>query len=206
MKTNLPALFRFPHLGLLPAVMLSLGFAFQLGCKPDSIQPQNLAGEALNPALWQDIEESSLGFKAKFPGKWKSRTEFMETNSGAATVHVFEYWHIAFQYGITVVNVPPGEANMSDPDRVLDYSVESIVTENGGTISFQENVNMGGYPARRAMIALPDSYLKSARLNTLIVLRNNFIYRVSTSGVGNHDYIEFFMDNFELTPVTITID
>ena len=176
------------------------------GCEKDPAQPQNLAAESLNPALWKDLEEPTLGFKARFPGKWKHRTEFMETDGGAATVHIFEYWHIAFQYGITVVKFPPGVADMSDPDRVLDFAIQSLIDEKGGTISYQEKVNMGGYPARRAMISLPESYLKSARLNTLIVLRNQFVYRVSTSGVGNHDYIEYFMDEFELTPVSVIIE
>lgn len=180
-----------------------LGFT---GCEKDPAQPQNLAAEALNPALWQDLEEPTLGFKARFPGKWKYHTEFMQTGGGVATVHIFEYWHIAFQYGITVVKFPPGVADMSEPERVLDYAIQSLIDEHGGTISYQEKVNMSGYPARRAMISLPESYLKSARLNTLIVLRNQFVYRVSTSGVGNHDYIEYFMDEFALTPVSVSIE
>jgi len=191
--------------GMSAVFFVALFSAMLSACKPHPSQPRKLSGEDLNPALWADISESSLGFKGRFPGKWKYHTEFMPTPDGAATVHIFEYWHIAFQYGITVVKFPPGVADMSDPDRVLDFAVKSIVDEKGGVISFQENVNMGGYPARRAMVSLPESYLKSARLNTLIILRNNFVYRVSTSGVGNHDSIEYFMNSFELTPIAVVI-
>jgi len=175
------------------------------GCKPDPAQTVNLGSEDLNPDLWTTLDQPTLGFKTKFPGKWKYKTEVMKTENGDAAVHIFEYWHVAFTYGITVVKLPEGASDMSDPDKVLEYAINSVADDNKGLVSYQQNIDVGGYPARRAMITLPDSYLKSARLNTMVILRNNFVYRISTSGVGNHDYIEYFMNSFQLTPVAITI-
>ena len=197
---------KYAHLGGLSIALFFLTCFGFTGCQPDPAKVQFAEIETLDPSLWIDLEEPTLGFKARFPGKWKYRTEEMPTDNGVATVHIFEFWHIAFQYGITVAKFPPGVSDMSNPKTVLDYAVKSLADETGGTISYQEDVNMGGYPARRAMISLPESYLKSARTNTMIVLRNQFVYRITTSGVGNHDYIEYFLDEFELTPVSISID
>jgi hypothetical protein len=160
-------------------------------------------GDSVNPRSWETLSESSLGFTAKFPGQWQHQVQFMETESGAATVHIFEYGDVAFQYGITVVRFPPGESDMSDPDLVLDYSVSSLVEETGGVISYQENLEVGGYPARRAIISLPESFLKNARLNTLIVLRGSLVYRASTSGIGNLEFTEFFLESFDITPISL---
>ena len=118
-----------------------------------------------------------------------------------ATVHIFEFWHVAFQYGITVVKFPPGVADHSNPKPVLDYAVQSLAYENEGLISYQEPRRINGYPARHAVISLPDGYLKNARVNTLIVLRDDLVYRVTTSGIGNYDYIEYFFQSFKLTPI-----
>ncbi|MEQ9823389.1 MAG: hypothetical protein ABQ298_03305 [Puniceicoccaceae bacterium] len=173
----------------------------QAGCDSQSANPGNLASEAFDPNRWITVEEPTLGFRSKFPGKWKHRTQFMQMPQGSATVHIFEYWHIAFQYGITVTRLPPGVSDLRNPNRVLDYAVQSIIDEHGGTLTFQENRNVGGFSARRARITLSESYLKSAQLNTLIVLRDNLVYRISTAGVGNHEHIEFFLNSFETIPI-----
>ncbi len=191
------------HKKLLTLVVITIA-TLSASCGPQ----QKYAGEGaitdIKAETWLTIDEPTLGFKSKFPGKWKTPpVETMETENGLAYVYIFDYWHVAFQYGITVVKFPHGVADMSDPDTVLDFAVNSLAEEQNGTVAFQENVNMGGYPARRAMISLPDSYLKQARVNTMIILRNQLVYRITTAGVGNHEFIEHFMDSFELTPVIV---
>lgn len=161
------------------------------------------ATKVFNPESWKTISEPTLGFKAKFPGDWKHNVDFMETENGMATVHIFEYWHVAFQYGLTVVKLPAGASDMSDPDKVLDYAIKTLIDENNGVLSYEEPINMSGYPARRAVVLLPDSYLKNARVNTLIILRNSLVYRVTTSGIGNAEYVEHYLNSFELTPVSL---
>jgi hypothetical protein len=198
MKT--PATKNFALRSVLP-LLLTCCITMITGCSPQEDGDQEGSYQSIRPELWTQIEEPSLGFKSRFPAPWKTRTQNMPTDQGMATVHIFEYWHVAFQYGITVVRFPPGVADMSEPDIVLDFAVNSLAAEHQGLVSFQENQQIGGYPARRAMISLPESYLKQARVNTLIVLRNELVYRVSTSGIGNHEQIELFLRSFELTPV-----
>lgn len=184
---------------ILLTILLS---SFLTGCGEQLRYASKGEKETVLPDRWKELNESSLGFKIKFPGQWKYNTQFMKTDGGAATVHVFEYWHVAFMYALTVVKFPPGVSDMSDPDKVLDYAVQSLIDEHNGIISYQEPVNMSGYPGRRAIISLPDSSLKNARVNTIIVLRDNLVYRASTSGIGNLEYTEFFLNSFELTPVS----
>lgn len=154
-----------------------------------------------NPAQWPTIEESSLGFRGKFPGKWKFEVQFMKTEKGAATVYIFDYWHLAFQYGITVVRFPPGIADSSNPKKVLDYAVQSLAEEQQGIISHQQSITVAGFPARRAVLRLPESRLKNTHVNTIIILRDNLVYRVTTAGLGNVDYVDFFFKSFELIPI-----
>ena len=155
----------------------------------------------VNPEQWLTVEESSLGFRAKFPGKWKNEVKFMQTDRGMATVYIFEYWHIAFQYGISVVRLPDGVADRSNSTKALDNAVKALAQEQNAIVSYQQQITVGGYPARRAVLSLPDSYLKNARVNTIIILRDNLVYRVTTAGIGNLEYVDFFMKSFELIPV-----
>ena len=155
----------------------------------------------VNPSQWVAVDEPSLGFRAKFPGKWKSDIKFMGTDRGMAPVYIFEYWHIAFQYGITIVRLPDGVANRSTSTKALDNAVKALAQEQNAVISYQESFMIGGYPARRAVLSLPDSYLKNARVNTMIILRDNLVYRVTTAGIGNLEYVDFFLKSFELTPI-----
>jgi len=187
------------------ALAILLG-ALLVGCGPQQKYAGKKAKQNIDAESWKTIDEPTLGFKAKFPGQWKTSTDTMMTDRGVAQVYIFDYWHVAFQYGITVVRFPPGVSDMSDPDQVLDYAVESLAQKQNGTLSYQEDINIGGYPARRAMLTLPDSYLKQSRVNTLIVLRNQYVYRITTAGVGNHEYVEHFIDSFELTPVQMQFD
>jgi hypothetical protein len=186
--------------------LLILGSAacLTVGCSSDAPPPPvTRGGEAFNPDIWIPLDEPTLGFKTRLPGPWEHRVDYMETPQGAATVHIFDYWHLAFRYGITVARFPPGVADMSDPDHVLNFAIQSLVDEQKAVISYQERINVGGYPALRAILLLPDSFLKNARLNTLIILRNEYVYRVSTAGVGNLDSTDYYMRSFELTPIQI---
>jgi hypothetical protein len=202
-KSNLPSKWKaWRIVGLLVAAALLTG-----GCSGEAPPPPvTRGGEAFNPEIWINLEEPTLGFKTRFPGPWEHRVDYMETPQGAATVHIFDYWHLAFRYGITVARFPPGVADMSEPDHVLNFAIQSLVDEHGAVISYQERINVGGYPALRAILLLPESFLKSARLNTLIILRNEYVYRISTAGVGNFDSIEYYMRSFELTPIRIDFD
>jgi hypothetical protein len=169
----------------------------------DSNKSTEKKGKSLgfDPERWLAIENPSLGFKGKFPGKWKSDVKFMQTQGGAATVYIFEYWHVAFQYGITIVRFPPGVADNSNPQKVLKYAVKSLADERGGLISYQEPITIAGCPARRAVLTLPDSRLKNSRVNTIIILRDDLVYRVTTAGLGNVEYVDFFLKSFELIPI-----
>ena len=154
-----------------------------------------------DPKTWLNVEETSLGFKAKFPGQWKNDIQFMDTGRGMATVYIFEYWHIAFQYGITVVRLPDGVADKNNTTQALDNAVLALAQKQNAIVSYQQPITVGGCPARRAVLSLPDSYLKNARVNTIIVLRDNLVYRVTTAGIGNLEYVDYFLKSFELVPI-----
>ena len=158
---------------------------------------------SFDPDKWLTVEETSLGFKAKFPGKWKSNIQFMDTGRGMATVYIFEYWHIAFQYGITIVRLPEGVADTNNTTKALDNAVLSLAEKQNAIVSYQQPITVGGCPARRAVLTLPDSYLKNARVNTIIVLRDNLVYRITTAGIGNLEYVDFFLKSFELVPMKL---
>ena len=172
-------------------------------CDSSHENGQKGKSKEVNPEQWSTVEESSLGFRAKFPGKWKNDVKFMGTDRGMATVYIFEYWHIAFQYGITVVRLPNGVADHSNPTKTLDNAVIALAQEQNAVVSYQKQISIGGHPARRAVLSLPDSYLKNARVNTIIILRDNFVYRVTTAGIGNLEYVDFFLNSFELIPVKL---
>lgn len=176
-------------------VMFFLLFSF--GCKP--LREEGISG-GVATAQWQTVSEPDLGFRIDFPGKPELRNQAFNTASGAGQVFLYSFKHIAFEYGLSVMRLPPAEVNTDDLEGVLDATVQDLVREKKGLLSFQESMNVGGFPGRRATVSLPETYLKDNRAHTLIVLRGNYVYRVTAAGIGNIDIVQHFFNSFEILP------
>lgn len=151
-------------------------------------------------AQWETVSEPDLGFRIDFPGKPVVRNQSFKTASGVGHVFLYSYKHIAFEYAMSVMRLPPGEVRTDDFEGVLDATVEDLAREKKGLLSFQESINVGGFPGRRATVSLPETYLKDNRAHTLIVLRGNYVYRVTAAGIGNIDIVQHFFNSLEIVP------
>lgn len=154
-------------------------------------------------AHWQIISEPELGFSIEFPGKPVVRNQSFNTASGQGHVFLYSYKHIAFEYAMSVMRLPPAEVTTDNFEGVLDATVQELVREKKGLLSFQESMSVGGFPGRRATVSLPDTYLKENRAHTMIVLRGNYVYRVTAAGIGNIDIVQYFFNSFAILPFPV---
>ncbi len=168
------------------------------GCDSHSEAEDNFFGE---PGEWFTLNAQNLGFRIEFPKKPTERVQNFDSGGATATAYMYGYKHVAFEYGVTVVKLPRFQVDNSRPEVVLEYAVQSLVHEKGGKLIRQYDINLNGYPGRRAYINYPDSFLKDVRLNTVILLRNNLVYRVTTAGLGNEEEVSQFLNSFSLTPL-----
>jgi len=149
---------------------------------------------------WHPMIVDNLGFRIDFPKKPTERVESFDSGGATATAYIYGYKHVAFEYAVTVVKLPAFQVDNSRPEVVLEYAIQSLVHEKGGKLIRQYDINLNGYPGRRAYIEYPDSFLKDVRLNTVILLRQNLVYRISTSGLGNKDEVSHFLNSFSIIP------
>jgi len=185
-----------PRLCLAACLLLALLFVWG-GCS--SSEQEGVSG-GVATAQWQKVSEPELGFRIEFPGKPELRNQSFNTASGVGQVFLYSYKHIAFEYAMSVMRLPPAEVSTDDFEGVLDATVQELVREKKGLLSFQESMNVGGFPGRRATVSLPDTYLKDNRAHTLIVLRGNYVYRVTAAGIGNIDMVQYFFNSFAILP------
>ena len=159
--------------------------------------------------VWVPVREPGLGFAAEFPRAFKEGERKVvrhETKRGEVPVHTFGQHTLAFFWGITVAEFPPG-ADEEPARDILQRAVDEQLAQYRATVDSTEPVEVNGVPALKVTGSLPrvsegdeDGLLNHNRVHLLVAVRGNRLYRVSALGLGNEEMVAKFFDAFELLP------
>jgi len=154
---------------------------------------------------WTGLRKPGLGFAAEFPRAFNAgeqRMEVHETPEGHVPVHYFGQNTLAFFWGISVAEYPPG-ADAEPAADILERAVDEQLRQYRAAVDSRENLEVSGEPALKVVGSLPrepGGLSNHNRLHLLVVMRGNRLYRASALGLGNDAMVAHFFDAFRLLP------
>ena len=163
-----------------------------------------LALGSLAPAAaqdWVEYKDAPAGYRVEFPQAPKVQTQLVRTSAGdrhmgAATLNI-ERNGASFEF-MTVI---PGRPHIYNPDPqiTLDRTRDNAVRAVNGRLREEKRLTVGGEPARRNVIDMPDGRV----VVVLQVMRGDQLYQaiaVVSRGAESSADTEHFITSFALLP------
>ena len=163
-----------------------------------------LAFVGLAPARaqdWVEYKDPAAGYRVEFPEKPRVQTQLVKTTAGdrhmgVATLNVER--NGASLELMTVIPARPAIYN-PDPQVTLDRTRDNGVRAVNGKLREEKRLTVGGEPARRFIIDMPDG----RAVVVLQIMRGDQLYQalaVVSAGAENGADVEHFIGSFTLLP------
>ena len=149
---------------------------------------------------WVGYRPAGAGYRVEFPGTPKPDAEDVQTKSGPIRMHMAEVQRGTDTVFLSIHSVHPASSLSADPQVTLDSARNGGVTNVKGKLREEKRLTVGGVPARRIVIDIPDEKQGAV---ALIVLSGNRLYQaisVFPAGRENSADVQRFLNSFALVP------
>jgi hypothetical protein len=145
---------------------------------------------------WVEHRPPDAGYRVEFPAAPKVSKQNIDTPVGKAVVTFAEYEKTGFALVATHIVYPSGPP---DPQVFLDGARDGGLKSASATLREEKRLTVGGKPARRLVMEMPDALMGVA----LVVLDGNRLYNtmaVVPRGEVKSADVERFLNSFALVP------
>jgi ABC-type glycerol-3-phosphate transport system substrate-binding protein len=151
-------------------------------------------------ANWQDFTGPEGDFTVMLPGIPKDETQQVESDIGEITVNLFQLPFGNFAYVVAYSDYPMDVVQSKGAQIILDGARDGAVTNTGGTLLEEQDIEIQGYPGRQLKVKSPDGEgIAQARM----YLVGNRLYQIfvasPTADSGSPD-IPKYLESFRLNP------
>jgi hypothetical protein len=146
---------------------------------------------------WVEHRPPDAGYRVEFPAAPKVAKENIDTPVGKAVVTMAEYEKNGSFVLVAMHTVYP--SGPPDPQIFLDGALDGGLKSANATLREKKQLTVGGKPARRIVMEMPDGLMGVA----LVVLDGNRLYNamaVVPRGEVNSADVERFLNSFALVP------
>jgi hypothetical protein len=146
---------------------------------------------------WVEHRPQGAGYRVEFPAAPKVSKEDIANPAGKIVMTFAEYEKSGGFALVAMHTVYP--SSPPDPQIFLDAARDSAVRNANAKLREEKKLTVGGKPARRLVVEMPDTLLGVA----LVVLDGNHIYNtmaVVPPGEVNSADVERFLKSFALVP------
>ena len=146
---------------------------------------------------WVEHRPPGAGYRVEFPAAPKVSKEDIANPAGKVVMTFAEYEKSGGFALVAMHTVYP--SSPPDPQIFLDAARDSAVRHANAKLREEKKLTVGGKPARRLVVEMPDTLVGVA----LVVLDGNHIYNtmaVVPPGEVNSADVERFLKSFALVP------
>ena len=161
------------------------------GFTPAAAQPQQ-------PQKWVEYKPAGAGYRIEFPEVPRQSQDEVSTGAGPIRMQVAQVGGDADIVYIAMRSEYPARALPDDPQAALDAARNASVKNVNGVLREDKKLTVGGAPARRLLIDIPEGRRVGV---VLIVLEGNRLYRavsVMPAGQEGSADLKKFLDSFAL--------
>ncbi|WP_299096752.1 hypothetical protein [uncultured Winogradskyella sp.] len=152
---------------------------------------------------WKKYKSEELAFVTEFPGTPEESVQKVQTAVGELDMNMVGYTSVETgdnaYYSVISSDYPEEKfSDISDEKikSILDGAVNGAVKNTNGTLEFDENITLNGYPGRKIMIKSSGMELY---MNAYLVGNVMYITQViALEGKVNTKNLNKFMDAFDL--------
>ena len=151
-------------------------------------------------ANWQIFTGPEGDFTVFLPGTPIQENQQVETDVGEVTVSLFQLPFGNFGYVVAYSDYPMDVIQSYGTQIILDGARNAAVTNTGGTLLDEQEIEIEGYPGRQIKVQSPDGEgIAQARMY-LVGTRLYQIYVASPSTEANSQDISKYLESFTLLP------
>ena len=157
-----------------------------------------IAASAEAQQSWVEYRPAGEGYRVEFPAVPKITKEDINSHLGKASFTYAEYESKGGFILVAMQTVYP--SSPPDPQAFLDIASASGVKSANATLREEKRLTVGGKPARRMIMEMPDKLVGVA----LVVLNGNHLYNtmaVVPQGQESSADVQRFIESFALVPM-----
>jgi hypothetical protein len=153
---------------------------------------------------WVEYKPRGAGYRVEFPQAPKVVSEDVKTGSGVRRMEVATFESRRDGVSLTFMTTLPERPTVvagGDPQALLDRVRDDTVSWVNGRLREEKRITIGGQPARRSVIDIPEDNKVCVLLQ---VLRGDQLYKaiaVVSAGQENGADTQRFIDSFALLPL-----
>lgn len=139
-------------------------------------------------------------FSIETPAPFEETQQSVETPVGPIEIRTYTAETEETAYVVAYSDYPPEMVNETDPQMLLNSSRDGAVTNLGGTLVSEEEIELDGYPGRSLVISA-NTQNQAATINSRIYLVDNRLYQilvVAPEGGEDAAVSEQFLSSFDL--------
>lgn len=143
-------------------------------------------------------------FTISTPAPFEETHQSVETPVGPVDIYTFTAETEESAYVVAFSDYPAQIVEQSEPNQLLDSSRDGAVTNLGGTLVSESEIEIGGNPGRSLVITTDTGTNEPAMINSRIYLVNNRLYQILVVSPQNQDLnatSEAFLKSFSLNQV-----
>jgi hypothetical protein len=150
---------------------------------------------------WVEYKDEPAGYRVEFPQAPKVETQLVRTTAGDRHMGVATLNVERNGTSLELMTVIPGRPHVYNPDPqvTLDRTRDNAVRAVNGKLREEKRLTVGGEPARRTVIDMPDGRV----VVVLQIMRGDHLYQavaVVSGGAERSADIERFINSFALLP------
>ena len=147
---------------------------------------------------WVEERPAGAGYRIEFPGTPKSSTQDVDTRAGSVRMYMSEFSTNDDTIFLSIYSIYPENSLSTDTQKALSSARDGGVNNVKGKLRSERRLSVGGAPATRVVIDIPESNQTGV---ALIVLSGNRLYQAITvvpAGQETSADVMRFIDSFAL--------
>lgn len=153
-----------------------------------------------NQAAYEEFSSETGNFSISTPEALEETQQSVQTPVGPIDIHTFTAESENSAYVVAYSDYPSEIVDQTNPDELLNSSRDGAITNLGGTLVSEEEIDLEGNPGRSLVIDTAAGTEEAATINSRIYLVDNRLYQILVvvpEGEGVVDS-ETFLESFEL--------
>ena len=140
-------------------------------------------------------------FTIATPAPFEENQQSVDTPVGPISIYTYTAETEQSAYVVAFSDYPSQMVEQSEPEMLLDSSRDGAISNLGGTLVSEEDIDLEGYPGRSLIISTETETNEPAIINSRIYLVDNRLYQilvVSPEDTDLEDISNTFLDSFDL--------